>query len=245
MKLSKRRAASAEGIVEEADASKRRKSVLGLVGGIGSGKSQVAAELAKRGGYLIAGDPLGHEALEQPSVRDQVQKNWGKGVLSDEGTVNRRALGRIVFADPEQRESLESIVYPYIEKRIKEEQEKAEQQEDVPFIVFDAAVMLETGWSSFCDQIIFVHTPRQIRVARLREKRGMSDDEIVAREQSQWPLIDKMRRADFVVNNCNSPESLTPRVDELLALLGSEGKLTNDDVSFGRSKSTMLPTMGD
>src|SRR5206468_7545442 len=90
-----------------------QKKVLGLIGGIGSGKSTVAAEFAKCGGYVIAGDQLGHEALRQPSIKKQVLARWGPEIETD-GEIDRRKLGRIVFADPKQRRELEALVHPWI-----------------------------------------------------------------------------------------------------------------------------------
>src|SRR5207253_9155202 len=98
-----------------------RKPVLGLIGGIGSGKSRVADALARRGGRVIAGDLLGHEALRQPQVRDQVVGRWGRGVLNDQGEIDRRKVGAIVFADNAELRALEALTFPYIERRIAEE----------------------------------------------------------------------------------------------------------------------------
>src|SRR5262245_34362751 len=95
--------------------------VLGLVGGIGSGKSEVAAALARRGGCVVAGDPLGHEALRQPGVREQVVARWGSELLGPDGEIDRRTLGAVVFAAPGERAALESIVHPWIGRRLAEQ----------------------------------------------------------------------------------------------------------------------------
>src|SRR5262245_60036327 len=97
------------------------KPVLGLVGGIGSGKSAVAEDLCRHGARDSAGDRLGHEALEQPDIRERVVRRWGAKVVGNDSAgpepINRRHLGRIVFADPAERFALEAIVFPYIERR--------------------------------------------------------------------------------------------------------------------------------
>src|SRR5258708_10690322 len=103
-----------------------RKLVLGLVGGIGAGKSTVANALAQHGGKVVAGDPLGHEALEQPAILARVVEIWGdRGILTPEGKVDRKKFGRIVFPSPVERSRLEHLVHPYIERRIREEIDKA------------------------------------------------------------------------------------------------------------------------
>src|SRR5262245_24533787 len=121
-----------------------RKPVIGLVGGIGAGKSTVAAALIKHGGRLIAADPLGHEALEEPEIRDRIAEAVSsRDILTAEGKVDRRKLGRVVFPSPVERTRLEHLVHPYIEERIREEIHKALADPTVKFVVLDAAIMLE------------------------------------------------------------------------------------------------------
>src|SRR5215510_4294721 len=99
----------------------QRKLVVALIGGIGSGKSRVAAEFASRGAYVISGDAFGHQALRQPDIRDRVRQRWGDKVLDGSGEVDRKKLGALVFADARQLKELETLVFPYIERRIAEE----------------------------------------------------------------------------------------------------------------------------
>src|SRR5438132_14343502 len=101
--------------------------ILGIVGGIGSGKSLVADELVQMGGTLIAADKLGHEALRQADIKDKVIERWGRELLDEKGEIQRRVLGRIVFADAKELRALEALVFPYIGKRIQEEIAKARQ----------------------------------------------------------------------------------------------------------------------
>src|SRR4051812_21976746 len=98
-----------------------RALVIALVGGIGSGKSAVAAELARRGAVVISGDAAGHEALRQPEVKAAVLRRWGEQVLDGSGAVDRKKLAAIVFADPTERKALEQVVHPWIGRRLKEE----------------------------------------------------------------------------------------------------------------------------
>ncbi|MEJ5277567.1 MAG: dephospho-CoA kinase, partial [Thermogemmata sp.] len=97
------------------------KPILALVGPLGAGKSTAAECFARRGGAIIDGDALGHEALRQPAIRAAVIQRWGPGLVRPDGSLDRRALGRIVFADPAQRNALEQLVFPYIERRLREQ----------------------------------------------------------------------------------------------------------------------------
>jgi dephospho-CoA kinase len=201
----------------------RRCPVIGLVGGIGSGKSRVAAALARRGGRVVAGDPMGHEALRHPAIRDRVVSRWGTGVLGADGEVDRAKLGAVVFADPAERRALEAIVQPWIRERLKAEIAKAQADRTVPFVVLDAAVMLEAGWDGAVDVLVYVYAPRAVRLARVAEQRGWSAAEVVARENAQMPLAEKARQADVAVDNSGPPEVMEPQLDRLLDRLGVSG----------------------
>jgi len=194
--------------------------VIGIVGGIGSGKSLVAAEFAKRGGHLILGDQLGHEALRDPNNKRRIVERWGPEVLDEKSEVDRRKFGRRVFADPEELKALEAISFPYIEGRIRDEILRGKELPGVRFIVLDAAIMLETGWAIVCDQIVFVDAPRELRLRRLQQTRGWSEEEVTRREQAQLPVEEKRRHADAVLDNAGRPEDVGRQVQELLAAWG-------------------------
>ncbi len=197
-----------------------RKPVVGLIGGIGSGKSRVADAFARHGAYLISGDELGHEALRQPAVIARVAGHFGRGVLDETGQVVRRRLGAVVFADPAQRRALEEMVFPYIEARIDEEVTRARERPDIQLIILDAAILLEAGWDRWCDRIVYVHTPRAVRLERLAGQRGWSEKEVAAREQAQMPVCEKMTRADFVLDNAGPEGDLERQVADLLRAWG-------------------------
>jgi len=179
----------------------KHKPLLGLAGGIGSGKSHVAQLLAGMGGHVINADLLGHEALRKPEIRNQVVARWGDAVLNDKGEVDRRQLGRIVFADAAERRKLEGLVFPWIEQRIGEEIARADADPAIKFGVLDAAILIETGWGRWCDLIAFIEVPRTVRLARLKETRGWDEKEVEAREQAQLPVAEKAARADLVIHN--------------------------------------------
>ena len=199
---------------------KKRKLVIGLVGGMGSGKSRVAAEFAKHGARIVKADEFGHEALRQPAIRDALVKRWGRDILGANGEIDRGRVARIVFAHDGDRRALEASVHPYIARRIREEIEAAKTDSTVKFVVLDAAIMLETGWTEVCDRVLYVHAPRAARLRRLADQRGWSAKEVEARENAQISLTEKATRADSALDNSGSPESLARKVSELLQQWG-------------------------
>src|SRR5262249_27646168 len=145
--------------------------VIGLIGGIGSGKSSVAELFAQRGGRIVSGDLAGHEALRDPEIRDRIVGRWGKDLLDERGETSRRKLAAIVFANPREREALEAIVFPWIKNRLREQIVEASLDRQVAFVILDAAVMLEAGWSDVCDWIVYVHVSRELRLKRIAKQR--------------------------------------------------------------------------
>lgn len=196
------------------------KLVVGLLGGIGSGKSQVAAAFARHGARIIAGDQLGQAALRDPDIRARVVSRWGDSILDENGAIERRRLAAIVFADPDERKALEAIVHPWIRQQIRIQVEEARKDGRVPLIVLDAAVMLEAGWNEFCDRLVFIETPRVVRLARVARQRGWGQKEVEQREEAQLPLTEKAVRADHVLDNSASLEHLNRQVNDLLHLWG-------------------------
>jgi dephospho-CoA kinase len=190
--------------------------VVGIIGGIGSGKSLVAAEFAAHGGHLIAADQLGHEALRQPAIKARVVARWGEPVQDATREIDRKRLAAIVFADANERQALEAMTHPYIGRRIREEIAKARGRPEVRLIVLDAAVMVEAGWQGVCDHVVFVDAPRETRLRRLTEKRGWSAQELETRERAQMSTDEKRRHADAIIENGGTPEQVAERVRELL-----------------------------
>jgi dephospho-CoA kinase len=198
--------------------------VIGLTGGVASGKSSVASLLAERGCALIDADSVGHEVLDRPGVVQKLVEHFGPGVVAEGGLssarrpqVDRKALGAIVFVDPEARHVLEAIVHPLMRVRFA----LAIEQELGPGrpVVLDAAILLEKGWDDLCDLVAFVDAPRSERLHRAAASRGWSDEDFAARERAQWSCEEKRRRADFVIRNDSAPDSLLCEVERLVATL--------------------------
>src|SRR5262245_19031279 len=196
------------------------KPTIGLIGGIGAGKSTAAACFAARGGAVVNADALGHEALDQPDIRQRVLDRWGRRVLRPDGSLDRRAIAGIVFAESQERCALEQMVFPFIGQRALEEVARAQADPAARFVVVDAAVMLEAGWNNVCDRVVYIDAPRELRLARLAARSGWSADDLAAREAAQWPAAEKIKRADALIVNDAGPGHLQERIDRLLAEWG-------------------------
>ncbi len=190
--------------------------VIGILGGIASGKSLVSRQLEKFGAHIIDADCLGHQALDDDGVQQALRQRWGHTIFSTEGNVDRRQLGKIVFSkSPGRSESLqflESLTFPIIETLISDEIAQTSRIGSSRVIVLDAAVMIKAGWDKKCDQLMFVDTPRQIRLERALE-RGWTQQEFEVRERFQIPLEQKRQRADIIIDNSGSEEETGKQVE--------------------------------
>ena len=202
-------------MTESAAASAPRKPVIGLIGGIGAGKSTVAERLVELGATVIDADRTGHETLRDPSVIKQLAATFGPEILGDDGQIDRSKLGSLVFADTGRRKTLESIVHPLMLERFVHRIKAALTDEQSPLVVLDAAILLEVGWNGVCDRIIFVDAPRDVRIDRLRQTRGWDEAELDRRESAQWPIDKKKSRADVIIDNGTTREACREQVDRL------------------------------
>ncbi|HVX13690.1 MAG TPA: dephospho-CoA kinase [Pirellulales bacterium] len=191
--------------------------IIGLLGGVASGKSLVAEQFRALGAGLLDGDRAGHDVLRLTDVKQLVRERWGQGVFADDGEVDRRALGRIVFdTSPTGRrelEYLERITHPRITDRLREQAAKLTTT-GLMVAILDAPVMLKAGWDALCDHIVFVEAPQETRRARALA-RGWRQEDIAARESVQEPLEVKRRRADFLIDNSGSAEQTLEQVQHL------------------------------
>lgn len=191
--------------------------IVGLLGGVASGKSLIARQLCELGAGLLDGDRAGHEVLQLPEIERQVRQNWGDAVFGAEGRVNRKALGKIVFAPPpegpRQLQRLEQLTHPEIGVRLHRQAEDL-AREGRKVAVLDAPVMLKAGWDKFCDRIVFVDAPREVRLARAIG-RGWNQEDFAAREAAQESLEVKRAHADTMIDNSGSPESTEAQLKRL------------------------------
>jgi dephospho-CoA kinase len=204
------------------DAGSRGLLVLGLTGGIGAGKSEVASVLSELGFLVVDSDKDAKEALQRPEVKAELVKWWGPQVLDADGNIDRKAVATIVFADPEQRTRLEGLIHPLV-KAGRAELVRRAAAEGRPGVVIDAPLLFEAGSDRECDAVMFVDAPREQRVERLRASRGWDEDELARREKAQLSLEEKRKRSDVVVVNDSTREVLKGRVEAALQKLKEAG----------------------
>jgi len=206
----------------------RRAPVIGLVGGIGSGKSHLARKLLEKHPIeIVEGDSAGHLVLEDLPVQEELRKIFGSSIFTPEGKVDRPKLGRLVFGTtPEQqaaRSNLEKIVHPRITEILKGQLERARSRAGIEAVILDAALIVEAGWRHFCDAVVFVDTPYEERLARVSRQRGWDRDELDAREASQLPLEQKRKEAQYVVDNSGDGPSAQSQLEEIYSRIVSPG----------------------
>jgi dephospho-CoA kinase len=191
--------------------------VIGILGGVASGKSLVSGELARLGAGVLDADSVGHEVLRMPAIVAAARQRWGEGIFAADGQIDRKRLARLVFSpSPEgsrQRKYLEELTHPEIRRLLRQEARRMSEAGKVAAIL-DAPLLLEAGWDKFCGKLIFVDAPRELRLQRALA-RGWSEKEFAVRESVQEDLESKRGRADAVVDNSGSPEQTRDQVQRL------------------------------
>jgi len=194
-------------------------NILGVVGGIGSGKSHVAQFLVQYGAVKLDADRIGHEVLRQQAVKGAIHARFGGSVFDSAGEIDRKKLAAIVFAPTEKGAGDLAFLNDLTHPRIAEESRKilAElEQRGVGLVVLDAPLLLESRWNELATKVIFVDTPEWVRLKRC-EQRGWSQPEFFAREAAQWPVEKKRKHADYVLSNTGTLADLENEVRKFLS----------------------------
>jgi len=184
-------------------AARRPIPLIGIVGGIGAGKSEVARILVRHGCIHSNSDAEARIALEQPAIRDTLAGWWGSEILDADGKVDRAAVARRIFAQPEERRRLEQLVHPLIHAARQRTVREAEAS-GAKAVIVDAPLLFEAGVDRECDAVIFVEAPESQRRARVAASRGWTDEDLTRREAAQLPLDDKRQRSSHVIANSGS-----------------------------------------
>jgi dephospho-CoA kinase len=194
--------------------------VVGLTGGIASGKSAVSAMLEAAGLPVIDADRLAREVVEpgRPAF-DEIVSAFGREVVGADGRLDRARLGAIVFADPEARRRLEAIVHPRVFEAERAALAELARARPGSVAVVDAALLLESGNHRWMDAVVLVAAPRETQIARLMARNGLTRAEAEARLAAQWPLEAKRPYADYEIDNGGSLDRTRRQVAELVAAL--------------------------
>jgi dephospho-CoA kinase len=198
------------------------KPVIGILGGIGSGKSTIAAEFAKLGCKVIDADRIAHKLLEEPPVRDKVVGLFGQAVVDSSGNIDRRKLAEVVFADDHMLTSLNRIIHPLVLQRTQLLIERFKSQNQVKAIVLDMPLLVEVGWHKRCDKLIFVHCEKKIRRERAK-KMGFDKKQIKIRENFQISLDNKESLADNTIENNSDFSAIAKQVTVIFSYIVDNG----------------------
>jgi len=189
---------------------------VGLTGGIATGKSTVSRMFVECGAHLIDADLLAREAVApgQPALREIVA-NFGPGMLAADGTLNRDRLASIIFKDPTQRARLEAIIHPYV---FAEEERRCQQigeKDHHAVVLFDAALLIETGAYKNKDCVIVVTADEQTQLARLMTRDSLTEPEARERITAQMPLSEKIKVAHYIIDGTLPVEELRPAISRI------------------------------
>lgn len=178
--------------------------IVGVTGGIASGKSMVCRVFEELGGVVIDADRVGHETLTRSDVRDRLIKAFGQAIVNADGTVDRRTLGQIVFRDPAARKRLNRIAHPPLLAEIRRQIAELRSSGFDGVVVVDAALLIEWGPTDFVDIVVVVTAPESLQVTRLMDRNGFSADEAAQRVLSQTSTGERVRWADYLIDNSGS-----------------------------------------
>ena len=190
--------------------------IIGLTGGIACGKSTVSTELRALGAAIIDADALAHELSQphQPIYNAYVQR-FGREIVTADGTLDRAAIARRVFADPAVRAEVEAIAHPII-RMAAEERLRAARDENKRAAVLDVPLLFEAGWDALADETWVVVLPREEQLKRLLARdKAMDEGEARARIAAQMPLAEKCARADVIIDNSGTKEEIREYIGKL------------------------------
>ncbi len=196
--------------------------VVGLTGGIASGKSTVATLLGERGAHVIDADVLGHRAYEPGAAAFRaVVEAFGPDIVAEDGTIDRGVLGQKVFGKPEELERLTGIVWPAIRAMALAEIEAIRAAGSPSVVVLEAAVLLEAGWQDLADEVWVTVVDRATAVARAVARSGLAPEQVEARIDAQLSNAERKAQAQVVIENVGDEASLAAQVAALWSELAA------------------------
>ncbi|MEC0167587.1 dephospho-CoA kinase [Paenibacillus graminis] len=195
--------------------------IMGLTGGIASGKSTVSAMFVDKGARLVDADVIAREVMlpGHPVLAAAVQQ-FGGGILLPDGTLNRARLGEIVFNDSEARQKLNALTHPAIRREIKNRMHALEQEDPQRLILVDIPLLYESELDNLFQKITVVYVPRELQLARLMERNHLTPEQAEGRLQAQMDIEQKRSRANYVIDNSRDLAHAKQQVDVLWDRLG-------------------------
>jgi len=193
--------------------------VIGIIGGIGSGKSTVTQCLAELGAVVIDADKVGWEAyMPNTEVWHDVVSEFGQQVVAENGEINRKKLGEIVFGNPASRKRLNQIMHPRMYKMM-EKKIEAYRQQGVEVVVLEAAVLIEANWTPLVDELWVTVASEPVVLERLKKQRGLAEEQILSRIRSQLSFEERKKHANEIISNDGDLEEMREKIKVLWAKL--------------------------
>lgn len=198
--------------------------IIGLTGGIASGKSTVSELLKERRIPVVDADVIAREVVEPgKNAYQQIVAAFGSCILLPNGEIDRKALGEIVFSDEQQRQVLNGIVHPEVRKEMTRQAEEASQS-GYELVVMDIPLLFESKLQYMVDKIVLVYVPSDVQLIRLMDRDKIDEEQAQKRIKSQFPIETKKNEADFIIDNSGTREETKAQVDQLLVTLRAELK---------------------
>ena len=190
--------------------------LIGVTGGIACGKTEVSKVFQRKGAIILSGDQIGKEVIEKnKGVLKDLVKTFGKEILNKNQALNRRKLGKVVFASKESKDKLNKIIHPYLLKELRKRIEDLKKENFEGVVAIDAALIVEWGLQKELDCLIFVESKREDKIKRLQKQKEYSRKEVLDRIKSQLPEITKKRLADFVIKNDKGLKALKEKAGKV------------------------------
>ncbi len=194
--------------------------IIGLTGGIASGKSTVAAMLEEKGAFILDADQVARDVVKpgETALRE-IEDYFGPEVLTADGKLDRKKMASIVFKDHAARDMLNSIIHPRVIKRIVEKANKLKVNHNPEAVVYDVPLLIEKNMQELVDVLLLVYVTREVQEERLVIRDGFTKDEIEHRLSAQMPLEDKKQYAGYIIDNSKNMEETGRQVDEFWSIL--------------------------
>ncbi|WP_319371354.1 dephospho-CoA kinase [uncultured Ilyobacter sp.] len=194
--------------------------IIGLTGGIASGKSTVSKILSKMGIRVVDADIVAREVMNSEEIIERITGEFGKNVLDKNGKLDRAKLRELVFSSKEMVDSLNSIVHPFVIAKFQDERKKTIRTGET--VIFDIPLLFEAGMENLCDEIILVYVDRETQIKRVMERDGSSREIAENIIESQMSLLKKLEKSDISIKNDGTIEELKKKVDKIFSKYRSE-----------------------
>ncbi|HEY4628425.1 MAG TPA: dephospho-CoA kinase [Flavobacterium sp.] len=188
--------------------------IIGLTGGIGSGKTTIANYFMKSGVPVYIADDEARKIMQSDEIIEEIKKTFGIDIFEN-GILNREKLAQIVFNDPEKLKLLNAIIHPAVKKHFRN---WILDHKNAPFIIYEAAILFESGSYKDCDKIISVTAPMESRIQRVIHRDNSSREQVLKRINAQWNDDQRIAKSDYVIEN-DSIENAKSEVDKILKIL--------------------------